>query len=173
MKPRRAVTIAATLAFWGLVLTGLGVVFVLVKALAGGDVHVPLGIRSRVVHIDDPDGVTTGLAAIRGVLPLVVAGPIIWLAHAILRSARDGDPFVTDNVRRLRWIAVVLIVGVPLVTIVGNGLLDAIADRADVDAWTAPLEIPGPGPLAGIGVLALAEVFAHGVRLRDELEGTV
>ena len=27
--------------------------------------------------------------------------------------------------------------------------------------------------LAGLGVLVLAEVFAHGVRLREDVEGTI
>ena len=33
--------------------------------------------------------------------------------------------------------------------------------------------IPVPALLTGLGVLVLAEVFAHGVRLREDVEGTI
>jgi hypothetical protein len=32
---------------------------------------------------------------------------------------------------------------------------------------------PGPGPIVALDVFVLAEVFAHGARLREDVEGTI
>ena len=38
---------------------------------------------------------------------------------------------------------------------------------------SAPTVNPAAALLAGLAVLVLAEVFAHGVRLREDVEGTI
>jgi hypothetical protein len=42
-----------------------------------------------------------------------------------------------------------------------------------VDIGMAGYHLPGAAILAGLGAFILAEVFAHGLRLREDVEGTV
>jgi hypothetical protein len=102
---------------------------------------------------------------------LLIAG--LWLLRNILRSVREGDPFTAANVRRLRIIGLLFLVGGPVAEIVASAFDQALATSAGLHGFGMGISIPGPGPIAGIGVFVLAEVFAYGVRLRDEAEGTI
>jgi hypothetical protein len=90
-----------------------------------------------------------------------------------------GDPFGAANVRRLRGIGFVLIVGAPVVELINYGLRTALYN--DLPATGSPaLDIGAPGfslpagaLLGGLGAFVLAEVFAYGVRLREDVDGTV
>jgi hypothetical protein len=86
---------------------------------------------------------------------------------------RDGDPFVAANVRRLRIIGFILAVGVPVIGYVTQLIDGALAAGSTVGELGQSYTLSGNGPLAGLGVFVLAEVFAHGVRLREDVEGTV
>jgi hypothetical protein len=110
------------------------------------------------------------IAALPGLL--IVAA--LWQLRGLLRSARQGDPFTTANVRRLRQFGWLLLLGWPLVAYVTTDLKAALAATVPADV-TSGLFAP-PIPLAlvfGLAVLVLAEVFAHGLRLREDVEGTI
>jgi hypothetical protein len=108
-------------------------------------------------------------------LPLLLIVAALWQLWGLLRSARQGDPFTTANVRRLRRFGWLLLLGWPLVAYVTTAL------KSDLAATVPPVVTSGlfnttPIGLAlvfGLAVLVLAEVFAHGLRLREDVEGTI
>lgn len=107
------------------------------------------------------------------VVALAVA--FLWLVRRLLISVREGDPFTAANVRRLRAIGFVLIIGLPLSTYIGEQLEMWLARSSTVGeighfVVTSNIE---DVPVIGLLVFVLAEVFAHGVRLREDVEGTV
>lgn len=52
-------------------------------------------------------------------------------------------------------------------------LFDELPERQFGDIGMAGFELPVVSLLAGLGAFVLSEVFAHGVRLREDVEGTI
>jgi MFS family permease len=107
------------------------------------------------------------------IVQLAVAIVVSFLLLRIVDSVRKGDPFKNENVRRLRGIALTLLIGWPIGQLLSQLLGSGLAERAGVPDDGLFLSIGGPVPVAGVGVLVLAEVFRHGVRLREDVEATV
>jgi hypothetical protein len=107
--------------------------------------------------------------------PLLVAG--LWLLRGVALSVKDGDPFGAANVRRLRGIGMLLLLGVPLVAIVNGFLRQAMFDTLHLSDATGiaakGIHFPLEAFAAALGAFVLAEVFAHGVRLREDVDATV
>jgi hypothetical protein len=99
------------------------------------------------------------------------------LLRGITGSVRTGDPFVPANVRRLRGIGFLLVAGSLFLTLFDMALREALFNRLPpVPGWnlaSGPFGPPGSALVAGLFVFILAEVFAHGVRLRDDVEATI
>ena len=111
--------------------------------------------------------------AARDLAPGVIVVAAIWLLRALLASVRDGDPFTERNVTRLRALGFVILIGVPLATFVSSLCAGELATSAGLKGPGTVLSLPGNAFLGGLALFVLAEVFAAGVRLRDDLEGTV
>lgn len=107
---------------------------------------------------------------------------VLWLLRGVARSASRGDPFQGRNVRRLRWLGALFLLGFPLAVTMGgyfNGLLFS------AEVWTGgplpaggidtsfPVVVSGPAILAAVSLFALAEVFAYGARLREDVDATI
>ena len=107
---------------------------------------------------------------------LLLAVPALWLLRSLVRSLRHGDPFTPANAQRLRGFGFLVLLGWPVVSLVTHVLQEMLALTVPAEQqlggpdW-AP--IPVPALLTGLGVLVLAEVFARGVRLREDVEGTI
>jgi hypothetical protein len=124
----------------------------------------PLGFDLTTAHPQ----IGTGLRAI--VLIGLVAAAIV---HTVLRrllsivdTVRSGDPFIVENARRLDAIAwsVVVLEATRLVII---AIAAAVWEPGRLGGFTfAPW-------LAVLLLFVLSGVFAHGARMRAELEGTV
>lgn len=110
----------------------------------------------------------------QGLRAIVVVGIVgAAFVHAILRrllaivdTVRVGDPFILDNARRLEAIAwcVLALEGLRLVV---AAIAAAVWEPGRIDAFSfAPW-------LAVLLLFVLAGVFAHGARMRADLEGTV
>jgi hypothetical protein len=112
-------------------------------------------------------------AAARDLAPGVVMIVGLWLLRGLLRSVRDRDPFTVVNVKRLRTLALVVLIGVPVAGFVSSLFASELASSADLQNAGVQLSVPGTALLGGLALLVLSEVFASGVRLRDDLEGTV
>ena len=120
-------------------------------------------------------GWTTATLAMRGIMVVGLAGAFI--AHRILtgllqivESVRAGDPFVLDNAERLNAIAWWLLGAELLHLLVGVFVRLASTAAQPVDiGWTFSFT---PW-IAVLLLFVLAGVFAHGARMREDLEGTV
>lgn len=143
---------------------------------------LPSGVRVESwadvgVDIDDP---TTEQILLRTGLdlgPLGIAVAVLWLLRRFLRSVLDGDPFGEANVKRLRWIGLVFVVGVPVVELLNSsfrqGLYDSLPPIRGVELGVEGFSLPLDALLAGLGAFILAGVFAYGSRLREDVEATI
>ena len=123
--------------------------------LEGAHPLLPLGLQSICV---------IGIAG-AGLVHVVLR----WL-RSIVDSVRAGDPFISENAWRLRAIAWCVLAGQGLSLLV-VAIAAAISNKAQpVDLGEGFSFTPW---LAVLLLFVLAEVFAHGERMRGELEGTV
>lgn len=131
--------------------------------------EVPVTIR-----IQDADGSQLALATARDLVVVGLGLGLLWLVRGLLLSVRAGDPFTAANVRRLRALALLVMVGFPLVGYVVQLFDGWLASSTSVGELGSTYRLALSGPLiAGLGIFVLSEVFAHGVALREDVEGTV
>ena len=129
------------------------------------------------VDVEDPTTKQTLLQGALAIGPglLVIAG--LWLLRGFLRSVLAGDPFGARNVQRLRSLGLLLAAGTPLVALVDTALRNALFDELppypSLDLGSAGFSLPLGEVLAGLGAFILAEVFAYGGRLREDVEATI
>jgi hypothetical protein len=129
------------------------------------------------VDVQDPTTKQTLLQDALAIGPglLVIAG--LWLLRGFLRSVLAGDPFGARNVQRLRNLGLLLAAGTPLVALVDTALRNALFDELppypSLDLGSAGFSLPLGEVLAGLGAFILAEVFAYGGRLREDVEATI
>ena len=143
---------------------------------------LPDGVRLNgwpdvTVEVDDPTTEQMLLRSLADLGPalLFIAG--LWLLRGFLRQVVKGDPFGARNVRRLRAIGFILVVGAPIVVLVNSSLRTALYDNLPsyppLDLGSEGPTIPGNALLGGLGAFILAEVFAYGLRLREDVEATI
>jgi hypothetical protein len=138
----------------------------------------PLGWPSVAVEVRDPTTTQMLLRSAMDLGPVVLLVAGLWLLRAFLRSVRDGDPFGAPNVQRLRAIGLILLVGAPLVALLNYSLRRSLYEshlppHPSLELGVAGFSLPGGALLGGLGALILSEVFAHGLRLREDVAGTV
>jgi len=112
---------------------------------------VPVGLRAIVVV---------------GLLGAAIVHTILRRLLAIVDTVRVGDPFILENAERLNTIAwsVAALEGLRLVV---AAIAAVVWEPGKIDAFSiAPW-------LAVLLLFVLAGVFAHGARMRADLEGTV
>ncbi|MEV4569459.1 DUF2975 domain-containing protein [Nonomuraea sp. NPDC049419] len=134
-----------------------------VKAMAG-DLHFMDGTPDAGQYI------LQALSTLPGFVVTAVAFFLLW---RLLWRAREGAylPQVARQVRVLGWW---LFAGGLLAPQIEHVAMMALLDTmAANESHYLPREIPVIVPLVGVGLLALASVLRTGVRMRDDLEGTV
>ena len=100
------------------------------------------------------------------VIGAAIVHTILLRLLAMIDTVRAGDPFIVENARRLNAIAwaVLVLEGLRL-------LIAAIAavvwEAGRIDAFSLS------SWLSVLLLFVLAGVFAHGARMREDLEGTV
>jgi hypothetical protein len=99
---------------------------------------------------------------------LVLAGAEVL--RGVLATARDGDPFVAANVRRIRVLATLTVTYFAL-SIARS--LTAIAIQDHFDLEQAATDISFAPIVSAVVLLALAQIWQHGVNLRDDQQLTV
>lgn len=140
---------------------------------------LPRGLRvrdeSRVnAEIERPTSAQLLLKAGTRVGPLALLIAALWLLRALAQSVRAGAPFGAPNVRRLRALGFLLLLGYPVVAVLNWALLLALGNTVPLSELSTPgLSIQAAPLLAGLGAFVLAEVFAHGTRLREDVEATI
>ncbi len=124
----------------------------------------PLGFDLATMHPQAP----LGLRAIMviGIVCAVIVHAVLRRLVAIVDSVRAGDAFILPNAQRLNAIAwSVLAIEVMRLAVLG------ISEVASL-----PGRMTGLSPTPWLAVLllfVLSGVFAHGARLRSDLEGTI
>ncbi len=101
-----------------------------------------------------------------GVIGAAIVHTILRRLRAIVDTVRIGDPFILENARRLDAIAwsVLALEGLRLIV---AAIAAVVWEPGRIDAFSfAPW-------LAVLLLFVLAGVFAHGARMRADLEGTV
>jgi hypothetical protein len=106
---------------------------------------------------------------------------VVWMLRQIVWTtlgddASEGNPFVRPNVRRLRWIA-----GAIVLMPFAQGWADIAQSNLvwmamEEFLWLGTFYMPQASYMPfGVALLvfALAEVFAAGIRLREDVEGLV
>jgi hypothetical protein len=133
------------------------------------------GVADVTVHIRQADAKQQLLVLARDLTPVVLIALGLWLLLKVLMSVRSGEPFSQPNVRRLRGMGWLLIIAAPAVLIAQHYIDNELASTVPgLRQWPDGGDLPlFNGPVAGLVVLVLAEVFAYGVRLREDLEGPV
>ena len=124
----------------------------------------PLGFD--LTHAHPMAGFGLRMIVVIGIVGAAIVHVILRRLLAIVDTVRVGDPFILDNARRLNIIAwsVAALEGLRLVV---AAIAAAVWEPGKVDAFSfAPW-------LAVLLLFVLAGVFAHGARLRADLEGTV
>lgn len=108
---------------------------------------------------------------------LLVVG-VLWLIQRVAASIMRGDPFRQANVRRLRWIGILLLIGYPLAVFIRGFFINWFFSNEHSPVLPDGLVIGFPiislgAILGGVSMLVLAEVFRHGLWLREDVEATV
>ena len=108
--------------------------------------------------------------AVLGIIAIPLNHAVLKRLLAIVETVRGGDPFVTDNAKRLQGIAWALLTLNLLSMVIG-----AIAKTVSTPAHPLHLDAGFSinGWLAVLLTFLLARVFAEGTRMREDLEGTV
>jgi hypothetical protein len=120
----------------------------------------------------EADRIVMGLRAIAtiGLVAIPLTHFILKRLLAIVHTVRAGDPFVAANANRLRAIGWALLV-LQLLSMVIGAIVRVISSPAhpiDIDAGFSI-----NGWLAVLLTFLLAQVFAEGAHMRDDLAGTV
>lgn len=145
---------------YGLVITGLLVWSFFIE----GWPQRPLGFDMVNAH----PWVGQGLRAIVvvGIVGAAIVHTILRKLLAIVDTVRAGDPFISDNVRRLNAIAW-RVASLEVLRLVVAGIAAVVWEAGRIEAFSfAPW-------LAVLLLFVLAGVFAQGARMRADLEGTV
>ena len=145
----------------------------------GFEIAGPLPVNA---DLPDPSTLQRAIATVPIVAWWALALGVLWLLRGVVRSTAHGDPFQASNVGRLRWLGLLFLVGYPLATIVA-GYFSGLLFSADV--WTGgplppggidtsfPVVVSAPAILAAVCLFALAQVFAYGARLREDVDATI
>jgi hypothetical protein len=125
--------------------------------------HTPLGLDPATMNPLAPAGLRTIMAI--GLVVVAIVHMILRRLLAIVDTVRNGDPFVEDNARRLALIAWSVLALEILRLVVGA--IATLWEPAHGSGFT-----PAPW-LAVLLLFVLSGVFAHGARMRADLDGTV
>jgi hypothetical protein len=134
------------------------------------------------VDLADPSLTQRVIATVPIFVWWALALVVLWLLRKVARSAAKEDPFHASNVTRLRWLGALFLLGFPFATIVDGYFRDLLFSA---DVWTGGPLPPGgiatgfevvvsaPAIMAAVCLFALAEVFAYGARLREDVDATI
>ena len=140
---------------------------------------MPPGVRLTddppiTVEVRDPSATQLLLSTATAVGPFLLLAGALWLPRGLARSVKKGGPFGRANTQRLRRLGFLLVVGAPVVELVNWALRLSLSNTLPEPLTvTTGFSFPFALLLAGLGAFVLAEVFAHGARLREDVEATI
>ncbi|MBC8064243.1 MAG: DUF2975 domain-containing protein [Chlorobia bacterium] len=110
------------------------------------------------------------MIAVLGLVAIPLHNVILKRLLAMVETVRAGDPFVAANASRLRAMAWVLL-ALQCLSIIIGAIASAVSSKAHPLHIDAGFSINGW--LAVLLTFLLAQVFAKGTQMREDLEGTV
>jgi hypothetical protein len=142
------------------------------------DGKVTFGTTRVDISIDD-DADALAIRAVAGML-VVVWLILVWVGvnslHGISTSMRAGDRFTTENSRRVRRLGIVAL-AYPALAFLGRLLLRQMVDALDLAGPPVAVDVGVADwwvwVLFGLLLVAIAELFAHGVALQELDEATI
>jgi len=199
-RAARTAYLVLTVIFWITVVAGLVLVahrlvgfgqdsgtLTLPASVSVNDVRLPetfeiAGPLPVNVDLADPSLSQRVIATVPVFVWWALALVVLWLVRKVARSAAQGDPFKASNVTRLRWLGALFLLGFPFATMIAGYFGDLLFSP---DVWTGGPLPPGgidtgsqvvvsaPAIMAAVCLFALAEVFAYGARLREDVDATI
>jgi hypothetical protein len=110
------------------------------------------------------------LVMVIGVLSVPITNVVLTRLLTIVETVRQGDPFITDNARRLQMIAWAVVALELLHLAVG---MVAKVVSTTVTPFDINWSFSFTRWIAVLLLFVLARVFEEGARMREELEGTI
>ena len=126
------------------------------------------------VAIHQPDPGQYVLGVLERLPTLAVYAVFFVLLWRLVRTARHGGPYSPSVVRGLRRLGALLLAGTLLAAMVealAEGWLSA--SLLPAYGFVFHYDLPGGAVIGGASLLAVSEVVRRGVRMREDLEGTV
>lgn len=137
----------------------------------------PQGWTGVSVEVNDPTTKQMLLRSAMDLGPVVLFVAGLWLLRGFMRSVLAGDPFGSPNVQRLRAIGFILVIGAPVVELFNYSLRQELYNNLppypSINLGSEGFGLPAAALLGGLGAFILAEVFAYGLRLREDVAGTI
>ncbi|MDI9239544.1 DUF2975 domain-containing protein [Lysobacter sp. LF1] len=124
----------------------------------------PLGIELVTQYPWAPAGLRA--IVVIGLIGAGIVHTVLRRLLAIVDTVRGGDPFIAANARRLNAIAW-SVLALEVLRMIVAAIASAVWEPGKIDGFSfAPW-------LAVLMLFVLSGVFAHGARMRADLEGTV
>lgn len=143
------------------------------EVLPGDSLEMTIPTATTVAVYDPDLGQSlrlVGAEALQGLLAAAVLGLLLLL----VRTLRQGDPFVPANARRLFAIAALVGLGGQAALLLRAWGEAAVVANPRVAPYLVPEHELSLVPLvAGLGIAVAAEVFRQGAAMRKDLEGLV
>lgn len=149
-----------------------------------GPVQVPALDTAGVAHGDlgsvgatlgDPSAGQRLLDLAPGLVLTLVVSVACWIVLGVLRDVASGDTFRPRNVTRLRLLAALVAIGLPVAWFARASADLALLSSLDLgDGFSGVvLDLPWAPVVAGMVIALVAEAFRAGSRLREDVEGLV
>ncbi len=153
----------------GLAILALGGIYV---AGTGAGV-LPFGMPPSVEGVPILEVLSLAEFAIGGGLMCAALLVLVFrAATGIVESAISGDPFVSDNARRLTHIGWLLL-AVSVIQFLIQMIFALLVPEKLHGHFNAGSDLSPVGLLAILMIFVMAQIFRHGSEMRAELEGTV
>ncbi|HEU5108263.1 MAG TPA: DUF2975 domain-containing protein [Micromonosporaceae bacterium] len=125
------------------------------------------------VRVDQPTWQQSVLYALTQLPGGVVVGWVFLLLLRVVNQARRCHPFTQGTVRRLRAVGLVLLIGGAVADAVELLAAFALSDTVNAGSVMATYFFTGLWIMAGVGALAIAEVFNRAYAMRAELDEVI
>lgn len=140
----------------------------------GVEVLVPVGESDPVLSVSSSPPGESRLARGATTLGWLSVGAAAWWLGPLLRTFAAGDPFDRGNPRRLRLIALAVLVGTHVAPLLPPLAAHLALDRLGVDGFSPRWGFPVHTPILYVALLLLlAGALRQGRSLQDDMAGLV
>lgn len=148
---------------------------------AGPGLGVTVGTAARwsgdvVVTLADASATARVVTLVPGLILCLAVVLVAVQLVPLLRSIESGEPFVAASVRRLRVIALIVMI-TPALLLVAHALAGVVVSTEALTGAPFALDLTFSGVFvglaAGLMIAAIAQAFTRGAQLRADTDGLV